>query len=61
MNLNLRVLKNKFKVITGLSDHSLGDHMILVNWYWSKSNREAFYLKYKNERSDQNLQWSQRF
>jgi sialic acid synthase SpsE len=32
MNLNaISVLRNKFKVITGLSDHSLGDHMILAS------------------------------
>lgn len=32
MNLNAIIkLKNKYKIITGLSDHSLGDHMILAS------------------------------
>ena len=32
MNLNaIKVMKKKFKVITGLSDHSMGDHMILAS------------------------------
>ena len=32
MNLNaIKNLKNRFKVITGLSDHSMGDHMILAS------------------------------
>ena len=45
MNLKaINQMRNKYNLITGLSDHSMGDHMILASLgFGVKSDRKTFY------------------